>query len=234
MLCQWSGCGRIFGMESSDSVIKSDVVEALSRDSRFSLARITVRVDQGLVVLSGDAPNLYTIQVAMEVTGCVNGVHGVRSELSVLSPMKKPDDELVRKNADQILRWSASIGDGKVEVHVESGLLTLDGEVDAYWKRRRAEALMLDVRGVVAVVNNIEVVPDLEPQDQVIAEDVKSAIERCSCVSRDTIVVDVHHGLVTLSGQVPTLSSKRQTPCLAEAVLGVKGVIDKLEVCQPA
>ena len=221
-------------MELSDAVIKSDVVEALSRDSRFSLARITVKADQGVVVLNGDAPNLYTIQVAMEVAGCVNGVRGVRSELSVANPVEKPDDELIRKNADQILRWSASIGDGEVEIRVVSGLLILDGEVDAYWKRRRAEALMLDVRGVVAVANKLVVVPDLEPQDQVIADDVKSAIERCSCVSRDSIVVDVDHGLVTLSGQVPTLSSKRQTPCLAEAVLGVKGVIDKLEVCQPA
>ncbi len=221
-------------MQLSDAVIKSDVVEALSRDSRFSLARITVKADRGLVVLSGDAPNLYTIQVAMDVAGCVNGVQGVRSELSVVNPVEAPDDESIRKNANQILRWSASIGDGRVDVNVASGLLTLDGEVDAFWKRRRAEALMLDVRGVVAVANNIAVVPVLEPQDQVIADDVKSAIERCSCVSRDTIVVDVHHGLVTLSGEVPTLSSKRQTPSLAEAVLGVKGVIDKLVVCQPA
>ncbi len=220
-------------MQLSDAEIKSDVVEALSRDSRFSLARITVRVDQGLVVLSGDAPNLYTIQVAMEVASCVNGVQGVRSELGVANPEKKPDDELIRKNADQILCWSASLSDGQVAVHVSSGLLTLEGKVDAYWKRRRAEALMLDVKGVVAVVNNIEVVPDLEPQDQVIADDVKSAIERCSCLGRDTIAVDVNDGLVTLSGQVPTLTSKRQTPCLAEAVLGVKGVIDKLEVGQP-
>jgi osmotically-inducible protein OsmY len=220
-------------MESNDAVIRSDVVEALSRDSRFSLARITVKADHGLVVLSGDAPNLYTIQVAMEVSGCVNGVQGVRSELSVVNSLEKPDDESIRESAGQILSWSASIGDGPVDVHVASGLLTLDGEVDAFWKRRRAEALMLDVRGVVAVVNNIKVIPLLEPQDQVIADDVKSAIERCSCLSRDAIVVDVRQGLVTLSGRVPTLSSKRQTPCLAEAVLGVKGVIDKLEVCQP-
>lgn len=221
-------------MQLSDAVIKSDVVEALSRDSRFSLARITVKADRGLVVLSGDAPNLYTIQVAMDVAGCVNGVQGVRSELSVVNPVEAPDDESIRKNANQILRWSASIGDGRVDVNVASGLLTLDGEVDAFWKRRRAEALMLDVRGVIAVANNIKVVPVLEPQDQVIADDVKSAIERCSCVSRDSIVVDVRHGLVTLSGEVPTLSSKRQTPSLAEAVLGVKGVIDKLVVCHPA
>lgn len=220
-------------MESSDAVIRSDVVEALSRDSRFSLARITVQADRGLVVLSGDAPNLYIIQVAMEVSGCVNGVQGVCSELSVVNLLETPDDESIRESASQILGWSSSIGDGRVDVHVASGLLTLDGEVDAFWKRRRAEALMLDVRGVIAVVNNIKVVPVLEPQDQVIADDVKSAIERCSCLSREAIVVDVRQGLVTLSGRVPTLLSKRQTPCLAEAVLGVKGVIDKLEVCKP-
>jgi osmotically-inducible protein OsmY len=109
-------------------------------------------------------------------------------------------------------------------------MLTLEGEVDAYWKRNRAELLMLDIEGIIGVVNKLAVIPELTPQDKVIADDVKSAIARCACMGREHIEVEVRQGLVTLTGNVPSLWSKQTTPHLAETILGVKGVIDNLVV----
>ena len=219
-------------MERSDEVIGSDVVEALSRDSRVNAARITVMVENGRVILSGDAPTLYTIQAAGELAACVHGVRSVHSELTVSRPPVGPSDAAIGNYAEQVLRWNASIGAGRIGVHVSAGVLTLEGEVDAYWKRSRAELLMLDIEGIVGVINRLAVVPDLVPQDQVIADDVKSAIQRCTCMQRERITVEVRRGLVTLTGQVPSLWSKRNTPHLVESILGVKGVIDNLVVAQ--
>lgn len=217
-------------MDRSDEVIRSDVVEALSRDSRFNNARITVVVESGRVTLSGDAPTLYTIQLAGELSSSVRGVISVHSELNVSRNAASPDDAVLRSFAGQILRYNASIGGGNIRVTLDAGTVTLQGEVDAYWKRNRAEALMLDIQGVVDVVNELAVTPELVPQDEVIADDVKSAIERCACLGQDSINVEVHHGLVTLTGNVPSLLSKHATPHLAESILGVKGVIDNLVV----
>ncbi len=218
-------------MECTDE-IKSDVVEALSRDGRVHSARITVVVENGRVILSGDAPTLYTIQTAMEVAACVQGVHSVHSELRVSRPPAGPSDAAIRNYAEQILRWNASISAGRIGVRVDAGVLTLEGEVDAYWKRSRAELLMLDIEGIVGVINQLAVVPELVPQDQVIAEDVKFAIERRTCRQQDSITVEVSQGLVTLTGHVPSLWSKHNTPHLVESILGVKGVIDNLVVAE--
>jgi osmotically-inducible protein OsmY len=217
-------------MERSDDLIRSDVVEALSRDSRINSARITVAVENGSVLLSGDAPTLYTIHVARELAACVHGVHSVHSELGVSRPPAGPSDAAITNYAEQILRWNASISAGRIGVCVDGGVVTLEGEVDAYWKRSRAELLMLDIEGIVGVINKLAVVPELMPQDQVIADDVKSAIERCTCMRRDSITVEVNQGLVTLTGHVPSLWSKHNTPHLVESILGVKGVIDNLVV----
>lgn len=219
-------------MEPGDELIKSDVVEALSRDSRVNSARITVVVENGRVILSGDAPTLYTAQVASELAACVHSVRSVHSELDVSPPPAGPSDAAIRNYAEQILRWNASVSAGRIGARVEAGILTLEGEVDAYWKRNRAELLMLDIEGIVGVVNRLVVVPELVPQDQVIAADVKSALDRCTCMQQDSITVEVSQGLVTLTGQVPSLWSKHNTPHLVESILGVKGVIDNLVVTQ--
>jgi osmotically-inducible protein OsmY len=183
--------------------------------------------------LTGDAPTLYTIFIANELAASVPGVRRVHSELAVARPANAPTDAEIKNHAEHILRWNASISAGKVNVSVVSGRMALEGEVVAYWQRSRAEALMLDIEGVVGVDNNLLVVPELVPQDQVIATDVQSAIARYSCADQNSITVEVSHGRVTLSGNVPNWWSKQNTSHLVEYILGVKGVVDRLVVEQP-
>lgn len=219
-------------MQRCDDVIRSDVVEALSRDCRFNNARITVKVVSGRVILQGDAPTPYTIHVAAELAAGIRAVVSVDNQLQVSRVPGCPDDALIELLALQILRYNASIGTDAVSASVDAGIVTLRGQVDAYWKRNHAESLMLDIRGVAGVDNRLAVVPDLVPQDAVIADDVKSAIARSACPGQNAVNVRVEQGLVTLTGCVPSLLSKRLTPHLAESILGVKGVIDKLEVAR--
>ena len=221
---------RVDDMERCDEGVRSDVVEALSRDSRFNSARITVTVVSGRAILRGDARTLYTIRIAGELAATVRGVISVDNELRVSRDAACPDDAVIELLAEQILKYNASIGADRVRVAVGAGTVTLRGQVDAYWKRLRAESLMLDIQGVVGVNNELAVVPELVPQDAVIADDVKSAIERSACPGQNSISVKVDHGLVTLTGSVPSLLSKKITPHLAESILGVKGVIDNLVV----
>jgi len=160
----------------------------------------------------------------------VPGIHTVRNELAVVHASGVPGDSDIKNHAEHMLKWNASVGARKINVGVASGYITLSGEVDAYWQRCRAESLMLDIQGVIAVVNKLEVIPDLIPQDRVIASDVKSAIARCACLDNDSISVEVEHGVVTLSGRVPSWWGKHNTPHLAASILGVKGVVDHLVV----
>lgn len=219
-------------MGSSDEAVRSDVVEALSRDSRVNAARITVAVDEGHVSLSGDAPTLYAIHAAVQLVSCVPGTRTITNDLVVDKADRRLSDADIKRCAEQVLGWNASLAITKMSVDVEQGMVTLRGEVSAYWKRNHAERLLCDLQGVVAVVNELTVVPELVPHDQVIADDVRMAIERCDCAARDRIAVEVDHGLVILSGEVPSLWSKHTTQQLAESILGVKGVVDKLVVAR--
>ncbi len=219
-------------MQRSDEAIRIDVVEALSRDSRVNSARITVTVDAGRVVLNGDTPTLYTLHVAQGLAASVSGIRSIENQLSVSRPPSVQSDADIRVRAQQVLRWNESIAHDKIDVTVDAGTVTLRGQVDASWKRTRAELLVLDIHGITGLANELNVVPDLTPQDRVIAEDVRSAIVRCTCLGDDSITVEVDHGLVTLKGEVPNWWSKYRTPSIAEHVLGVKGVIDELIVAQ--
>jgi len=217
----------------SDAEITGDIVEALSRDGRVNTARITVTVSQGHATLSGDAATLYAICVANHLAASVAGVLIVNNQLAVARPDNVPADADIKDRAVQILGWNTSIGTHKVRVSVTSGRVVLEGEVEAYWKRSRAESLILDIQGVVDVDNRLAVIPEIVPQDQVIATDIKSALARYQCPNQDRINVEVDHGLVTLSGHVPSWWSKQNMPHLAESILGVKGVVDHL-VVEPA
>jgi osmotically-inducible protein OsmY len=229
------GVGKVSSMDRSDESTKIDIVELLSRDSRVNSARITVTVVGGRVILGGDTPTLYTRAVAEDLCTSVRGVRDVKNELRVSPPSASPSDDDIRCFADQVLNWNASIDDSKINVNVCSGSLTLEGEVDAYWKRDHIEELILDIQGITHVDNRLVVNPDLIPQDQVIADDVRSAIDRYTRLGDDTIRVDVNDGIVTLTGNVPNWYSKFRTPRVAEHVLGVKDIVNNLDIItQPA
>jgi osmotically-inducible protein OsmY len=219
-------------MQGIDEAIKSDVVEALSRDSRVNLARITVDIDDGHVSLSGDAPTLYAIQAAVQLVSCVPGIRSISNRLVVDKSVRCSPDAAIQRCAEQMLGWNVSLNIAKLSVTVEQGVVVLRGEVSAYWKRNRAESLLCDLQGVVSVVNELAVIPELAPHDRVIADDVRMAIERCDCAAKDRIAVQVDQGLVILSGEVPSLWSKQNTQQLAESILGVKGVVDNLVVAR--
>ena len=217
-------------MECRDETIKSDVVEALSRDSRVNSARITVDVDNCHVTLSGDAPTLFAIQAALDLVLSVHGVRTIHNNLEVYAGQQRLSDEEVQRCTQQVLRWNVSLNTSPLTVSVLHGSVTVKGEVDAYWKRGHAEYLVRDLQGVVAVTNEVLVKPALAPEDQVIRDDVKMAIARCSCTGDDAIDVEVNKGQVVLSGKVTSLWSKHMTPHVVESILGVKGVTDKLTV----
>ena len=221
-------------MDRPDASIKIDIVEALSRDSRVNSARITVTVVAGRVVLGGDTPTLYTQRIAEDLSTSVRGVRQVQNNLRVSRSAHCPSDDDIKNYAGQMLRWNASIDTRKINIQVSDGTVILDGEVDAYWKRQYIKRLLLDIQGITDVDNRLLVAPELVPQDQVIAEDIRSAINRYTRLGDDIISVDVSDGIVTLSGHVPNWYSKRRTPRVAEHILGVKGIINKLTVIRQA
>lgn len=68
-----------------DDELREEVEEALFYDTWVDAEAITVKVEDGVVTLSGELPSYEEIRYATDDAWDVDGVVGVRSELSVRS-----------------------------------------------------------------------------------------------------------------------------------------------------
>lgn len=146
-------------------------------------------------------------------------------------------DDVLRAKAEQILAWSPDIDQEKIEITARSGLLRLEGTVDALWKKHRAEELVLTFAGVLDVENRLSVVPTRRPTDQEIADRLTAALARNVLVSPETINVKVEDGRVMLSGSVPSVAARRaahETGLYTTGVTDVENRITVVERTQPS
>ena len=115
-------------------------------------------------------------------------------------------------------------------LNVSAGIATLEGQVDALWQKNRAEELVMDIQGIMGVVNKLAVVPTESVVDEAIAEDIIQAIDRNIFVNVDNVSVLVDGGSVTLSGEVRTITAKNEAFDVALNTSGVRAVINNIEV----
>jgi hyperosmotically inducible periplasmic protein len=69
--------------ESNDKEITRQVDDRLSRDAGLKRAKIDVRTDAGVVVLSGEVPNIATSARASALARSIPGVRSVKNDLTV-------------------------------------------------------------------------------------------------------------------------------------------------------
>jgi osmotically-inducible protein OsmY len=124
----------------------------------------------------------------------------------------------------------------KVLVEVHNGCVVLGGTVSDYIQKIAAQEAAYRVAGVLDVVNHISVhLPDtFERSDSDIAQAVRHALES------DVVVPDTHirsmiaNGWVTLEGDVDTWHQRGAAERAVRNLVGVRGLINKLEVCPSA
>jgi osmotically-inducible protein OsmY len=141
-------------------------------------------------------------------------------------------DEDIQREVLLELKWDAEVAPNEIGVAVESGVATLTGGVDTFSKKWAAERAALRVRGVKAVVNNIEVrlAPSHEQTDVDLAQSVARALEMDSLVPDDMVKVSVSGGWVTLRGEVDWDYQRREAQRVVRNLTGVKGVSNLITV----
>jgi hypothetical protein len=76
---------RLRTRKRPDDELREEVEEALFYDTWVDAEAITVKVSEGVVTLSGELPSYEEIRYATDDAWDIDGVVGVRSELSVRS-----------------------------------------------------------------------------------------------------------------------------------------------------
>lgn len=216
----------------SPEQVKTRILEQLLWDNRLDASDIQVDVRENTVHLNGSVPTFQERRLAEEIVLYTPGVSVVRNELAVKYPkgITLPSDADIESNIRNIFFLVSSFDASRIQLSVRNGTVTLDGSVDNYWQKLKAEELAADVAGVIDIHNRLAVVPTETYHDEAIAKDVIAALERNVNVDARSIDIEVENGTVTLSGTVPDWTSLREAENTALYTGGVTAVNNNLAV----
>ena len=139
----------------SDKEINSAITNMLSLDHRIDSSKITVTVDNGVVVFRGDVDAYWKKDVIVEYAYRVTGIVGVVDEMTV-TPHGNFTDETIAEDIKNALRRNGFVSDEEIKVKVKKGEVTLSGTVPSYSAKMRVKELAYYTTGVINVIDNIK------------------------------------------------------------------------------
>ena len=124
----------------------------------------------------------------------------------------------------------------KIDVDTLQGVVTLTGVVETEEEALRAVDIATNVAGVLGVNNNMQIGSKTFGQffsDKTIGTKIKSKLIREPGIRSLSIDVDVHRGVVTLTGVVAFPEQKDRVIEIARSTSGTVRVVDNLKVEYP-
>lgn len=143
-------------------------------------------------------------------------------------------DAVIKENVLDELQWQPNVDETEVGVTVDRGVVTLTGTVDSYTKKIAAEEAAKKVKGVKAVVENIEVKYGIEYKktDKEIAKAALDALKWNSSVPDDKITLKVENGWIHLNGEVEWEYQRDAAKRTVQNLLGVRAVTNNITLKQ--
>lgn len=142
-------------------------------------------------------------------------------------------DETIKKEVVDQLYWDNRVDADDVTVHVDNGVVTLDGTVPTHGARSSAVTDTWMIDGVTSVEDKIdvEISPAIEiPTDAEIRNNIENILSWNTDIDVMEIDVTVEGGVVTLEGTVDEYWKKWKAVELVSDVSGVIDVIDEMTV----
>ena len=215
-------------MNKTDTQLKQDVENELRSDPRANAAQMRVNVEDGVVSLLG-VVDTYAEKLAGEAAARrVGGVRAVVQDITVkiLSDHKRSDSDLATA-VQSALVWDVLVPK-TVIAKVQSGSVTLQGEVTWKYQRDAAERAVRYLTGVVAVHNAITLKPQASPEQ--VKEKILAALARQATRDANSIRIETSGGKVTLTGHASSWQTIEDAANAAWSVPGVTEVIDQVKM----
>jgi osmotically-inducible protein OsmY len=211
----------------TDLELKRDVLTELSWDALVPEARVGVAVNDGVVTLAGHLDS-YSEKVATKrAVERVAGVKAIAVELEVI-PMgvhQRSDTEIAMA-VEHFLGWNTSVPQGRVNVTVEKGWVTLSGELDWNFQRRTVERTVRSLKGVVGITDNIQL--KVLPIPTNLTHRIQEALTRQAEREARRIDISVDGGVVTLRGHVHSWAERSAAEGTTWSAPGVSRVNNEL------
>jgi osmotically-inducible protein OsmY len=144
----------------ADDEIAERTVRILAWDVEVPNERIQVKVEHGVVTLTGDVNYQFQRAAAESAVRRLGGTRGVINLIRVVpAAVPSMDPDIVRQRIENALRRSAEIEASHIDVGVEGGKVTLRGQVRTWFERSVAEHAAWGAPGVTEVKDELRVHP---------------------------------------------------------------------------
>lgn len=141
--------------KTGDDEIAARAVKILLWHMAVPAQRISIKVDHGVVTLTGDVDWYYQKARAEEDIRRLGGVREVLNEINVVIGLHA---EEIRQQINAALERRSNLDLNAITVVVDGGKVTLTGKVDGEEDRITAERVAWSARGVGEVVNLLRIV----------------------------------------------------------------------------
>jgi osmotically-inducible protein OsmY len=146
---------------------------------------------------------------------------------AVSRAMNRPTDAEITSWVKRALRDDPRVFAGDIHVATRSGVVKLSGRVWNLAESRYANLEAKKIRGVRAVIDEIQVAPMSRADDQ-IRRDIEQRLKADAVLASEDIQVAVKDGVATLTGTVDSYTKKQVAETDATEVLGLQRLDNKI------
>lgn len=213
----------------NSSDLQRNVQKAIEWEPLLHATEIGVTVNGRVVSLTGVVDSYAKKMEAENVTKKVLGVKAIVQDIEVKVPgsWTKSNTEIAN-DVLVALKSNWSIPNDKINVKVEDGWVTLEGDLAWYYQKEAAKNAVCYLKGIKGITNNIKINP--KTQNVIEQLDIQNAIDRSWIFDNSDIQVKVSGNTATLSGTIPSLYQKEMASLIAWNSPGIHDVDNKLEV----
>jgi osmotically-inducible protein OsmY len=217
-------------MSKSNKELQQDVFSELKYEPSVDASEIGVTAKDGIVSLTGKVKSFAEKYAAVHAAERVAGVKAVTDEMKVDVPsLHVRDDQDIAKAALNALQWDIRVPNNRIKVKVESGWVTLEGDVDFWYQQNAAFHAVRNLTGVVGVSNLIKInMPAATARE--IKDKIESALRRSAELDAEQITVKVVDDKVILNGTVASWAERQDAERAAWSAPGVTAVEDDLVI----
>ena len=213
----------------SDAQIQIDVMAQLRWEPFLNATEIGVSVKKGIVTLSGIVDSFPKKIAAEKATKKVSGVKAVVENIQVgLSPDARKTDTEIAADVLNALKAHVLVPDKQLQIQVEEGVITLEGEVEWEYQRTMAQNAVENLAGLRYVYNNIAIRPKISPEN--IKEKISAAFQRSATIDAARIKIEVVGSKIILRGKVWSFAEWEDADNAAWSAPGITMVDNQLEL----
>jgi osmotically-inducible protein OsmY len=214
----------------NNAELQKDVQDAIKWEPLLNAAEIGVTVKDGVVTLTGVVDNYTKKSEAEDAAKNVAGVKAVveKIEVKFSNGWSKTSDGEIATEVLNAFKWSWRVPNDKVKIKVESGWVTLDGELEYNYQSEAARDAVKNLLGVTGVSNNIHI--KSTTQEVTEKADIEAALRRNWSIYDNDIDVKVSGHKATLTGTVDSWYQKDEAGRIAFNAPGVWSVDNELVV----